>query len=448
MTLSPNERFNDLVQVLKTLPSGEGAELVSHYRASITTHPNPLDDYWYRIGDYKTASGVDISETTALKFSPVFAAVTKIAGTVASLPLITYQEGPKGKKRATDHYLYRILHDRPNSEMTAMQYREAMLEHLLLWGNHYSHIPQDLMGHASALWPLDPSRMKVKRPDPNGPLVYEYNMTTTGRTVNFPPWEILHIAGLGFNGLMGYSVISLAREGISTGLAYEEYTGRFFSNNATPAGFIQVPGVVDEATKKTIRSDWYRQYGGVSKSQLVGILGQGMTFNPVSVQAKDAQFLESRKFSVTEICRWFNIAPHMIFDLERSTNNNIEQQSLESVIYTFRPWCVRIEQAIKNKLILEDNVIAEHRLEGLLRGDTAARTAYYTAGRQWGWLCPNDILELENMPLREDPGGDEYIVPANIQGNSATAQGSNGKDKQMQKLMDEAMKEKQSQAQT
>jgi len=298
-----------------------------------------------------------------------------------------------------------------------------------------------------ALWPLDPSRMEVKRPDPNGQLVYEYRMTENGEKVNFPPWEILHIAGLGFNGLMGYSVISLAREGIATGLAYEEYSGRFFSNNATPAGFLEIPGIVDEKTRETLRKDWYATYGGVSKSQLIGIIGQGMKFNPVSVQARDAQFLESRKFQVTEVCRWFNIAPHMIFDLERSTNNNIEQQSLESVIYTFRPWCVKIEQAIQNKLIHEENIVAEHRMEGLLRGDTAARTAYYTAGRQWGWLSVNDIRELENMELID--GGDEYLTPMNMVELGESSEGPNGKDKQMEKLISEAMeKKKESQAQT
>jgi HK97 family phage portal protein len=441
-----DEKFNDLIQVLKTLPPHEGAALVNQYRSSIATHPNPLDDYWYHMGGYETASGVEVNERSALKFSPVFAAVTKIAGTVSSLPLITYREGPKGKKRATEHYLYPIFHHRPNPEMTAMQYREAMLTHLLLWGNHYSHIPQTLMGQATALWPLDPSRMKVKRPKPSGSLVYEYNMTDTGQTVNFPPWEILHIAGLGFNGLMGYSVISLAREGIATGLAYEEYSGRFFSNNATPAGFLEVPGIVNEETKKDIRKDWYAQYGGVSKSQLIGIIGQGMKFNPISVQAKDAQFLESRKFSVTEVCRWFNIAPHMIFDLERSTNNNIEQQSLESVIYTFRPWCVRIEQAIKNKLIFEDDISVEHRLEGLLRGDTVSRTEYYTAGRQWGWLSSNDIRELENMELID--GGDEYLTPMNMTDATNPANPTNGKDKQMEKLIAEALKKKETQVQT
>lgn len=415
-------------------------------RASTKPRPDLWDDYWYTKLETPTAAGVSVDESSCLKFSPVFAAVTKIAGTVASLPLFTYRDGPKGKRKSPDHYLYPILHDRPNSEMTAMQYREAMLNHLLLWGNHYSHIPQDGMGRARALWPLDPSRMTVTRPNPNGMLVYEYRMTENGEPVYFPPWEILHIAGLGFNGLIGYSVISLAREGIATGLAYEEYSGRFFSNNATPAGFLEIPGIVDDATKKSLRDAWYASYGGVSKSQLIGIIGQGMKFNPVSVQARDAQFLESRKFSVTEVCRWFNIAPHMIFDLERSTNNNIEQQSLESVIYTFRPWCVRIEQAIQNKLIFEDDISVEHRLEGLLRGDTAARTAFYTAGRQWGWLSVNDIRELENMELVD--GGDEYLVPMNMQDATEPLNPTNGKDKTMEKLMADALKKKESQAQT
>ena len=381
-------------------------------RASTRPRPDAWDDFWYTRLENPTASGVSVNETTCLKFSPVFAAVRKISETIASLPLQLYRDGPKGKKKALNHPLYPILHLRPNPEQTRMQMWEALMAHLLLWGNCYCHVQQDLLGRTIALWPLDPSRMEVKRPDPKGPLVYQYRMTDSGDKVNFPPWEILHIAGLGFNGTIGYSIITLAREGIATGLAYEEYSGRFFSNNATPAGFLEIPGIVDEATKKTIRQDWYSSYGGVSKSQLIGIIGQGMKFNPISVKASDAQFLESRKFSVIEICRWLNIAPHMIFDLERSTNNNIEQQSLESVIYTFRPWCVRIEQAIKCKLIEEDDVSAEHRLEGLLRGDTAARTAYYMAGRQWGWLSVNDIRELENMELVD--GGDEYLTPMNM----------------------------------
>ena len=374
--------------------------------------PGPFDDYWYTRPESITASGVSVDESTALKFSPVFAAVRRISETIASLPLIIYREGEKGKKRDIKHPLYPILHHRPNSEQTRMQMWEALMAHLLLWGNCYLHIQQDLIGKPIALWPLDPSRMEVKRPDPKGPLVYQYRMTDSGDKVNFPPWEILHIAGLGFNGTIGYSVISLAREGIATGLAYEEYSGRFFSNNATPAGFIEIPGVANAQNIKDIKQGWYENYGGVSKSQLIGVISQGMKFNPISVHASDAQFLESRKFTVTEVCRWFNIAPHMIFDLERSTNNNIEQQSLEAVIYTFRPWCIRIEQAIQNKLITEDDVSVEHRLEGLLRGDTAARTAFYTAGRQWGYLSANDIRELENMELID--GGDEYLTPMNM----------------------------------
>jgi HK97 family phage portal protein len=381
-------------------------------RAAVRPKPSYWDDYWYTALENPTAAGIDVNESTALKFSPVFAAVRKISETIASIPLFVYQEGEKGKKKDTKHPLYPMLHLRPNPEQTRIQMWEALMAHLLLWGNCYCHIQQDLLGRPIALWPLDPSRMEVTRPVANGPLVYEYRLTDSGEKLYFPSWEILHIAGLGFNGTIGYSIISLAREGIATGLAYEEYAGRFFSNNATPAGFIEIPGDVSDSQVKAIRSDWYKNYGGVSRSQLIGVIGQGMKFNPISINHTDAQYLESRKFTVTEVCRWFNIAPHMIFDLERSTNNNIEQQSLESVIYTFRPWCVRIEQAIQVKLIAENNVSVEHRLEGLLRGDTAARTAYYIAGIQNGWLCPNDIRELETLELIED--GDIYLRPLNM----------------------------------
>lgn len=440
-----DEKFNDLIQVLKTLPAREGAALVAQYRIS---RPNwgPLDDRWYGLKGYSTASGVEVNERTALKYSPFFCGVRKISETVASLPLIVYEEVLQGKRKAINHYLYPILHTRANPEMTSMQFRESSMLHVLCWGNSYSYIQQNLMGQTIGLWPLDPSRMKVKRQEPNGLLVYEYTMTDSGQIVNFPPWEILHIAGPGFNGLMGYSLVSLAREGISTGLAYEEYSGRFFSNNATPAGFLEVPGIVDAEERKKIKRDWYEQYGGVSKSQLIGIIGQGMKFNPLSVNARDSQFLESKRFQVEETCRWLNVPPHWIYDLERSTNNNIEQQSLEVVIYTIRPWCVRIEQAIKLKLIIESNISVEHRLEGLLRGDQAARTAYYIAGRQWGWLSRNDIRELENMEVIKN--GDDYLTPMNMTEIGNLPGGSNGKDQQMEKLIADALKKKESQVQT
>ena len=437
---------NDLIEVLKRASAIEGAKIISEYRAANhRPRPDQWEDFWYTRQGYSTASGIDVNENTALKYSPVFAAVRKISETVASLPLIVYRDGPNGKKRATEHYLYPILHLRPNPEQTRLQMWEAIMAHLLLWGNAYIQIQQDFAGRITALWPLDPSRMKVKRPDRNGQVVYEYRLSDTGEFVNFPPWEILHIAGLGYNGLIGYSVISLAREGISCGLAYEEYSARFFSNNATPAGFLEVPGIVDKEQREKIREDWYTTYGGVSKSQLIGIIGQGIKFNPLTINAKDSQFLESKKFQVSEVARWFNIPPHMIFDLERSTNNNIEQQSLEFVIYTLRPWLVRIEQAIQTKLVLEKNISVEHRVEGLLRGDTATRTAYYTAGRQWGWLSANDIRELENMELIED--GDEYLTPMNMI-EIGKEEANNGKDKQTEKLLLAQLKEKEKQAQT
>lgn len=252
-----DQKFSDLIQTLKTLPAREGADLVKMYRASKQPRPSEWDDFWYQGGGQPTSSGIPIDEKSALRFSPFFCGVRKIAETVASLPRHVYRETKKGKKKALDHYLYPILHHRPNSEMTSMQMREAEILHILLWGNAYSFIQQDEMGRTRALYLLDPSKMRVKRPKPDSMLVYEYQLGM--ETINFPPWEILHIPGIGFNGLQGMSIIQLAREGIATGLAYEEYSGRFFSNNATPAGFVEVPGIVDKEARKAIQSDWYRE---------------------------------------------------------------------------------------------------------------------------------------------------------------------------------------------
>ena len=372
-----------------------------------------------------------VDERSALNFSPVYAAVKRISESIASLPLNLYQIAGRSKEKAVDHPLYRILHLQPNPEQTRIQMWEALTAHLLLWGNCYAQIQRNLGGDIIALWPLDPSRMTPKRE--NDILIYEYQMTNTGEIHKFPFWEILHIAGLSFNGLIGYSVIGLMRETIGLGLAQEDFASRFYSNGAYPSGVLETDGTLGEEALKDLRKWWNETYGGgLSKSQQTIILQQGLKFHPLTIPQKDAQFLETKKFTVRETARWFGIQPHMIGDLERATWGNIESQGIDFVVYCLRPWLVRFEQGMEVKFNLGNNYEIRHVVEGLLRGDSAARAAFYKEGIMDGWMNRNEVRELEDRNPAE--GLDEFLTPMNLAPTIGSGDGnSNGKGKNLEK---------------
>jgi len=242
-----------------------------------------------------------------------------IAETVASLPLNLYQETEEGSQKAFKHPLYRLLHDEPNPEMTSFVLRETMLSHLLLWGNAYCQVIRNGRGQVTALYPLLPDRMTVDR-DEQGNLSYAYT-SATGKVVTVPPTSILHIPGMGFDGVMGYSPVALERNAIGLGMAAEEYGSRFFSNGATPSGVLTHPNTVKNPG--ALRQSWNAAYGGSSNSGRVAILEEGMKFERISMPNNEAQFLETRKFQVSEICRIFRVPPHLVGDLEHATFSNI-----------------------------------------------------------------------------------------------------------------------------
>ena len=297
--------------------------------------------------------------------------------------------------------------------------------HLLSWGNSYSHVVRR-SGEVAELWPLPPNKITVKRND-RGNLEYWYN----GGEQKFRQDQIFHIPLLGFNGLVGFSPLTMARRAIGLGLAAEEYASRFFENDARPGIVLRHPTNLSEKAEKNLVDSWQGQHGGVSKSWRVKVLEEGMDIEQVGIPPKDAQFLEVREFQERQIAKLFRIPPHLLSDTERSTSwgTGIEQQNIGLVTYTLRPYLVRIERAIKQQLILprdRDRFFAEFLIDGLLRGDMQARKEFYATARQWGWMSANDILELENRNPIE--GGDTYLQPMNMvpSGTNPIEEESNG----------------------
>lgn len=369
-----------------------------------------------------TTSGKPVNEYTAMQMTAVYSCVRILAEAVAGLPLHLYKYNASGgKEKALSHPLYFVLHDEPNPEMSSFVFRETLMTHLLLWGNAYAQIIRNGKGEVIALYPLMPNRMSVDR-DSSGALYYTYTRyseeapTMNGMTVTLRPSDVLHIPGLGFDGLVGYSPIAMAKNSIGMAIACEEYGAKFFANGAAPGGVLEHPGTIKDPQK--VRDSWNAAYQGSSNSHRVAVLEEGMKYQPIGISPEQAQFLETRKFQINEIARIFRVPPHMVGDLEKSSFSNIEQQSLEFVKYTLDPWVIRWEQAISRALLRPDEkklYFAKFNVDGLLRGDYVSRMNGYATARQNGWMSANDIRELENLDrIPPELGGDLYLINGNM----------------------------------
>lgn len=362
-----------------------------------------------------TTSGKVVNERTAMQTSAVYACVRILAESVAGLPLHVYERTANGSKSTKpSHPLYRLLHDEPNREMTSFVFRETLMSHLLLWGNAYSQIIRDGRGFPIALYPLLPDRMAVDRNE-SGELVYTYQ-SDKGQ-VKLRRENVLHIPGLGFDGLIGYSPIAMAKNAVGLALATEDYGAAFFANGANPGGVLEHPGVIKPEQADRLRESWQSQFGGANAHK-VAVLEEGLKFHQMSIPPEQAQFLETRKFQINEIARIFRVPPHMVGDLEKSSFSNIEQQSLEFVKYTLDPWVVRWEQSLQQALLLPSEkatIFIKFNLDGLLRGDYQSRMQGYSTGIQNGFMSVNDVRGLEDMNLlTAEEGGDLHFVNGNM----------------------------------
>lgn len=386
--------------------------------SGIATPEKWVED-WFAGGSANSA-GIRVDQDTALTYSPFFAGVRVLAEDLAGLPLFLYERlEPRGKRRAKDHPLYTLLHDQPNPMMTSVQLRETLQGHALTWGNGVAQlVTNKRTGVIEEIWPLRPDRLRIciKRTGPGAfRRVYQYRDDVNGIYATLLDDEVLHIGGLGFDGVRGYPVVELAANAIGLGLATEHHGAKVFSNGAAPGGALSHPGNLSPEARRRMADDWENIHKGIDRAHRVAILEEGVTWQQVGVPNDSAQFLETRKLQVTEMARWLRLPSHKIQDLERATFSNIEQQQLDYVTSALNIWLVRWEQAILTQLLLpseRQRYFAEHLVDSLLRGDTAARYAAYAIGRNWGWLSANDVRDKENEnPV---PGGDDYLVPLNM----------------------------------
>ena len=369
-----------------------------------------------------SSSGKAVTERSAMQMTAVYSCVRILAEAIAGLPLHLYRYTDSGgKEKAIEHPLYLLLHDEPNPEMSSFVFRETLMTHLLLWGNAYAQIIRNGKGEVVALYPLMPNKMSVNR-DEKGQLYYSYTRsedeapTMKGSTVILHPEDVLHVPGLGFDGLVGYSPIAMAKNAIGLAIATEEYGAKWFANGAAPSGVLEHPGTIKDPSR--VREAWQSQFGGSSNSGKIAVLEEGMKYTPITISPEQAQFLETRKFQINEIARIFRVPPHMVGDLEKSSFSNIEQQSLEFVKYTLDPWVVRWEQSIMRRLLSPEEkrtYYVKFNLDGLMRGDYQSRMNGYAIGRQNGWMSANDLRELENLDrIPAEDGGDLYLINGNM----------------------------------
>lgn len=369
-----------------------------------------------------STAGKPVNERSAMQMTAVYACVRILSESIAGLPLHLYRYTDSGgKEKAVDNPLYFLLHDEPNPEMTSFVFRETLMTHLLLWGNAYSQIIRNGKGEVIALYPLMPNRMTVDR-DNKGRLYYQYwrgkdeAKLSRDNIVILQPSDVLHIPGLGFDGLVGYSPIAMAKNAVGMAIACEEYGAKFFANGATPGGILEHPGIVKDPAK--VRESWNAVYQGSSNAHRIAVLEEGMKYTPIGISPEQAQFLETRKFQINEIARIFRVPPHMVGDLEKSSFSNIEQQSLEFVKYTLEPWLVRWEQAMVRSLLSKtekEQYFIKFNVDGLLRGDYESRMNGYATARQNGWMSANDIRQLENLDrISKKEGGDLYLINGNM----------------------------------
>lgn len=364
----------------------------------------------------KAAAGVTVTEKSSLGVAAVYRAVNLLAGSMASLPLHAYRLADDVRIPAGARSQGAALLRKPHPDMTQFEIWELALWHLLLWGNFYARILRNEGGQIAELWPLNPGQVRAGRAK-DGTKVYRISGDTDpdGGPRAYTDREIFHIPGPGYDGICGVSPIRLARQGIGLSLAAEEYGARLFGSGSLASGILQTEQRLRQEDADALKQRWKEKTSGLGNAHDVVVLDRGAKFEKLTIPPDDAQFLETRKFQVTEIARLFGIPPHMLGDVERSTSwgSGIEQQAIGFVVWTLRPWLARIEQRITLKLLEADTVYAKFSVEGLLRGDSKARAEFYYRMRELGVMNGDEIRALEDLPPIPGGAGQIYLQPGN-----------------------------------
>lgn len=362
-----------------------------------------------------TYTGKSVDTSTALQISTVFACVRILAETVGNLPWAIYEKDTKtGNMTKVDHDLGDVLCSSPNIDMTDVEFREAVVSNLGTSGNGYSFTDRRNNGSVISVYPICSDYVIPQRRDDG--TVY-YKVWERGKWEEYPREKIWHVKGFGSSGLLGYSPIGMARQAAGMALAAEEFQARFFQQGAQPSWIVSIPEWLEDNQREPARKNLMELWSGQDNFHGVRFLEGGMTATQATMPLNDAQFLELRRFTVEEICRFYRIPPHMVADLERSTNNNIEQQSLEFVMYTLAPWLTRIESSATKWLFLpkdRSRFFLRFNVEGLLRADAAARAELHSKYVQNGIMNRNEVCAIEKLPKVDDPAMNEYTVQTNM----------------------------------
>lgn len=373
-------------------------------------HPSNPDAWYIRLfAGENVDAGVRVTEESALSSTAIYAGVRLLAEALATVPLNVYRRTSSVREVATEHPLHDVLHNQWNPWLTAAEGRSILLANAIVCGNGYAEVVRDGAGAIRELWPIWPNRMEPREKD--GGLRYVFQ-PMEGAPREIAPDKILHTRGFSMGGLVGDHVVLKMREAVGLTLATEKFGASFFGKGANPGGVLEHPSTLSEQAQKRLVDSWQ---GGLDSAHRIKVLEEGLSFKPISVPPEAAQFLETRRFQIGEVARMLKIPPHMLGDLERATFSNIEHQAIEFVRYSLRPWAVLLEQRLNGLLTPAERAegyYVKHVLEGLLRGDLAARSEAYAIGRQWGWYSANDIRELEDMNPIAD--GDIYLVPGNM----------------------------------
>ena len=381
------------------------------------TNPKSWDSTLWNLAGSQSLSGEIVNEYTALNYSAVYNAVSLISGTIGSLPLHLMQKKDHTKRLADNRVMYRLMHDEWNPYMSAMAGREILMSHVLTWGNGYAEKVTNGYGEVIQLWPITPNRVTPEMRESQ--LVYRIHMDGEQDRI-FSREKILHIPGLGFDGFLGYSVVGMARKSIGLGMAMETFGSLYFGAGTHPGAIVEHPAKLSQAAHDNLKKSLTEAHSGLGQSHRLLLLEEGMKMQTVGIPPNDAQFLESRQFQIPEIARWFNLPPHKLKDLTKSSFSNIESEQISFVTDSILPWLVRLEQNYNMQILSKSDkdlsgygrLYFKHSVEGLLRSDAKSRAEFYSKMFNVGVFSVNEIRAFEDL----DPidGGDIHLVPMNM----------------------------------
>ena len=383
-------------------------------KALAITDPKAWDRSLWNLAGSQSLSGENVTEETALTYSAVWNAITLISGTTSTLPLHLLRNDKKKTVYVTEKPLFRVLHDRFNPYMTAQVGREVMTMHILTWGNCYAEIVRNRIGEVVELWPIAPNRV---RPEfKNGELIY--NITVDGEEKPLPRSKILHILGPSPDGFMGYSVIGLARKGIGLSMALETFGSLYFGQGTHPGVVVTHPGQLNATSHANMKKSLTESYSGLGQSHRLMLLEDNMKIENIGIPPEDSQFLETRQFQIPEIARWFNLPPHKLKDLTKSSFSNIESEQISFLTDSILPWLIRFEQHYNMQLLTEAEqfkqmLYTRHNVDGLLRGNAIDRANYYKIMWGSGFMSQNEVRAKESWDPSTEPYADELFIPAN-----------------------------------